>query len=124
MNVDKFGHHIHKRMRMTDLFDFHDSFLKKENGVYDLKTSRLTGIKTPVTEDDVVNKRYLDEVIASTKNDIKNVTANLRSDIRKEVDLIFKNTLKPLVLHFLHQFEANYYSKTDIDNIINKKQHD
>ena len=63
MNVDKFGHHIHKRMRLSELLEFNNNaLLKSESGDFDMKAVRLRGIRSPVEADDAVNKEYIDLV--------------------------------------------------------------
>lgn len=70
MNIDKFGHHIHKRLRVSEIFDFQSALLKKDSGEYDLQSSTLRGVKRPQFADEAVNKDYLDDVIKSLKQDI------------------------------------------------------
>lgn len=66
MNIDKFGHHVHKRLRVSELLDFQDkALLKKDSGEYDLQSSALKGVKRPQFADEAVNKEYLDEVVNS-----------------------------------------------------------
>lgn len=91
MNIDKFGHHIHKRMRFSELLDFTDkALLKSETGEYDLKLLRLKGVKTPLAADDVVNKEYVDKIIHDfynkNKKENQNMVNSLKSEILKLLD--------------------------------------
>lgn len=71
MNIDKFGHHIHKRLRVSEILNFEDrALLKKDSGEYDLQSSTLKGVKQPQFADEAVNKEYLDELIKNLKQDI------------------------------------------------------
>lgn len=63
MNIDKFGHHVHKRLRRSYSFDPDDVLTKTENGEFDLRYVRLTGVKYPLDKYDVVNKEYVDNLI-------------------------------------------------------------
>lgn len=98
MNIDKFGHHIHKRLRVSEIFDFHDkALLKKDSGEYDLQLSKLKGVMRPQFPDEAVNKEYLDEVLKS-----------LKQEINAKITQIFK--------HFGEQF----VSKGELDNKLNQ----
>lgn len=63
MNIDKFGHHVHKRLRVSELFDFDDIVKKTETGEVDFKSSYLKGIPLPKSRDHAVNKEYVDNLI-------------------------------------------------------------
>ncbi|KAG7299655.1 hypothetical protein JYU34_016645 [Plutella xylostella] len=64
MNIDKFGHHVHKRMRVLDPLEcisFNKALFQNESGDYDLKQRRLKGLKLAVDADEAVNKAYVDQ---------------------------------------------------------------
>ncbi|KAG7294967.1 hypothetical protein JYU34_015123 [Plutella xylostella] len=64
MNIDKFGHHVHKRLRAMDSFEFTLSnkvLVQNESGDYDLRQSRLKGLQLAVAADEAVNKEYVDQ---------------------------------------------------------------
>lgn len=63
MNIDKFGHHVHKRMRMdiTDIISIDKLLIRNENGDFDLKQCRLKGLKSPEGLDEAVTMEYIIE---------------------------------------------------------------
>lgn len=66
MNVDKFGHHVHKRLRVLDPLEcpctqWDRVLLQNESGDYDLKHRRLKGLKFAVAADEAVTKEYVDQ---------------------------------------------------------------
>lgn len=69
MNIDKFGHHVHKRLRRFDPYDSTKVLVKSATGIYDLQSSKLTGLKSPDNLTDAVNKDYVDNLV---NNIIKN----------------------------------------------------
>lgn len=103
MNIDKFGHHVHKRLRLPKLFDS-DKFLKLENGEFDLHLVRLKGVKSPSAVDDAVNKQYVDNLLNDyhTNLDLTAELHKLKTDIinlmrikfyiKEEVDLAIANS--------------------------------
>lgn len=104
MNIDKFGHHVHKRLRITQSFINCDDTLKKsENGDFDLRLSRLTGLKSPLSNVDAVNKEYVDGINKSIQNNLANILLHLR-----HIDTILK------------QFDEKFYTKEDIHKITSK----
>lgn len=68
MNIDKFGHHIHKRMRLSELVNFSDTLTKSEVGDFDIKKNRLRGLNLPLDPDEAVNKQYVDEIVNRNDN--------------------------------------------------------
>ena len=105
MNVDKFGHHVHKRLRLAEVFNISDNvLLRSENGDYDFKTSRLKGVKTPTSTDDAVNKQYIDELIKGCY-DKKEIDTKLKS-IKSQIDLLTK------------QCDNKFCTKADLNNLI------
>lgn len=107
MNIDKFGHHIHKRMRLSEIFDVTDKALtKNESGDFDLQFARLKGVKAPVAGDDVVNKDYVDQTIKSfyTKVEVQSLLAGIKTDMQV----------------ILHQFTRDFYTKANIEKILSR----
>lgn len=63
MNIDKFGHHVHKRLRLSEVFDISDKvFYKSIDGDLDLKSAKIKGLKIPQLPDEAVNKQYVDDM--------------------------------------------------------------
>lgn len=119
MNVDKFGHYIHKRMRLSELFEINDkALLKSESGDFDLKSSRLKGIRSPEEADEVVNKDYVDRLTADIKQEWDKIFSRLRLGIAIDVQNTVKNTLKANTLEILTQLEDKFYTKSDIDKFL------
>lgn len=67
MNIDKFGHHVHKRLRRSEIFDNDNVLSKSENGEFNLRLVRLRGIKSPSSADDAANKEYVDRLISQSQ---------------------------------------------------------
>lgn len=85
MNVDKFGHYVHKRLRLSEILDFSNKSLSKtEHGDFDLQQRRLKGIRHPITSDEAVNKEYVDKIIHNylTKAEVEDLVF---STIKKEL---------------------------------------
>lgn len=83
MNVDKFGHHVHKRLRLP--IDLSDKNLRREDdGDFNLKLTRLKGVKSPSFPDDAVNKQYVDQKLTDfyTKQSIDAELKNIKSQIQ------------------------------------------
>lgn len=109
MNIDKFGHHVHKRLRLSELIDLKEnSLVKSEDGSFDLRSSRLTGVGKPLKHDDVVNKQYVDEKMSNlcTKTEIKKIIEAIKDDITDNFD----------------QFEKKFYTKSSTEQKILSKQ--
>lgn len=100
MNIDKFGHHVHKRLRIAESFvNFDDTLRKSENGEFDLHFSRLKGVKSPVSNDDAVNKEYVDQLTKVIQTNLANIILHLR-----KIDLVLK------------QIEEQKLTKEDVNN--------
>lgn len=113
MNVDKFGHHVHKRLRVSDYIGaLNDTLNKAETGYYDLKQTRLRGLPVPVSEDEAVNKEFVDFALkkyyTKTEVDIK-VKAAVDSYIKQFKDRLFEAISK------------SYYTRSEIDNLLSRK---
>lgn len=110
MNIDKFGHHVHKRLRLSEFIDtLNDTLVKTDAGHYDLKTSKLKGLSSPNEDDEAVNKAYVD---------------NLIQELKKEIIKVNNNTniyLKNLASATSNRLSQSFYSKEEIDNIIELK---
>lgn len=91
MSIDKFGHHVHKRMRIS--VDGYGSNLP------------LKVFKSPEASDDAVNKMYVDKITESlvTKQDL---SAEVRN-IKKELDSL------------LLKIRQKYYLKSEIRHLLN-----
>lgn len=78
--MDKFGHHINKRLNLQDFFENFDKILKRtETGAYDLQSARLTGVTTPLQSSDAGNKDYVD----SQKKEIDIILNALKTELDK-----------------------------------------
>ncbi|KAG7301835.1 hypothetical protein JYU34_013223 [Plutella xylostella] len=105
MNIDKFGHHVHKRLRFSDLLGIADNaLLKKENGYYDLQSSRLKGLQAPQELSEAVNKEYVDTIIKDlcTKDEVRFIM----SEVLKETERV------------MNVFINDVYTKHEVDKII------
>lgn len=104
MNVDKFGHHVHKRLRLSEILHLSTNHLvRSETGDFDLQSSRLRGVQEPVAQDDAVNKNYVDKKIAD------------------EI-IALSNAIKADLLNEIHQLEKKIYTREHIDKIIKELQ--
>jgi hypothetical protein len=105
MNIDKFGHHVHKRLRVSQFSEFNDkALLRTENGDFDLQTSRLKGVAFPELPNDAVNKQYVDHLIQNNYE-------------KKKLDSLFE-IINSQILHLSRQLQLNFYTKKEIDNIL------
>lgn len=111
MNIDKFGHHVHKRLRLSEHIDiYNDTLQKSETGEYDLKSSKLKGLSSPDKDDEAVNKAYLDKTVQELRNEISQVNSRV---------LIY---LKNLESARTDRLSSMFYSKIEIDRMIQAKQ--
>lgn len=118
MNIDKFGHYIHKRMRLTELFECNGNALTKtENGEFDLKAATLRGVRTPVEPDDAVNKVYVDQLITKITKDLHKAMLLMQARIMDDV----QNTLKAKIYEVSIHLEDKFYTKTAVDNLLAPK---
>lgn len=113
MNVDKFGQHVHKRLRASNYFDVHnDALIKSETGYYDLKQNRLRGLPVAVSEDEAVNKEFVEYTLKKyyTKN---------------EFDIKVKTAVDSYINQFqerlLEALSKSYYTRSEIDHILSRK---
>lgn len=113
MNVDKFGHHVHKRLRVSEYLDIHNTALiKSETGYYDLKKNRLRGLPVPVSDDEAVNKEFVDHTLKKyyTKNE-------LDIKLKAAVDSYIKQFKERL----FEAFSKSYYTRSEIDYLLSRK---
>lgn len=121
MNVDKFGHYIHKRMRLSELLDFNDNaLLKSDSGDFDLKTVRLKGIRSPIEADDAANKDYVDRLLTNTIQEFNKLIGSLRSRIIKDAQNTVNTTLKAKISEVSTHLEDEFYTKAEVDKLIEK----
>lgn len=110
MNIDKFGHHVHKRLRLSEYINtLDDSLIKNESGDFDLRSSKLKGLSAPDKDDEAVNKAYMDKAIQELRNEIKNVNTRVQLYLRN-LETITTNRLISM-----------FYSKAEIDSMIQVK---
>lgn len=110
MNLDKFGHHVHKRQRLSEYLEtFNDTIIKSDTGQYDLKSSKLKGLLSPSEDDEAVNKAYVDKIVEELRNEIKTLNSNV------------KQYLKSLEIATSDRLNKTFYSKTEIDRLIKTK---
>lgn len=111
MNIDKFGHHVHKRLRLSDYLDvFTDALIKSDSGIYDLRQTRLQGLPSPVSEDEAVNKQYVDSVLKQYFT---------KKDLDLKVKVAVDNYLKLFKEKLNEALTQSYYSKPEIDRMFN-----
>lgn len=96
MNIDKFGHHVHKRLRQSDTTE----------GDIDLHFARLKGLQLPKSTDEAANKAYVDQLIKSVPTK-QEMYAELKK-IKNEIDSL------------LTKFNQKYYTKAEINSIVSK----
>lgn len=87
MNVDKFGHHVHKRLRLSEPIDpniLSKVLIQSSLGEYDLKRNRLKGLVLPLTSDEAVCKEYVDQnnKLLCKKKDILNELNSIKSNLQ------------------------------------------
>lgn len=104
MNVDKFGHHVHKRLRLSsEKIDGQLVLVRFQNGDYDFHTANLKGVKAPIDSNDAVNKEYVDSklekycTLQQMYREISNLRANLLLVLNKQVDNNYKKLEKEKV---------------------------
>lgn len=110
MNIDKFGHHVHKRLRFSEYIDtLNDTLVRTESGDFDLKLSKLKGLISPEESDEAVNKAYLDKELQDLRDEMKNILSNVKTYLSN----LEKLTSERLI--------SMFYSKSEIDHIIKTK---
>lgn len=120
MNIDKFGHHIHKRMRLTDILNVSEnSIIKSDNGEFDLQKNRIRGVIDPVDADHVSNKRYIDNKVKDlcNKKDIQKFLDSTKQEIMNET----QNSIEHLKAYLILYIDQN--SKNLVTNKTDKYHH-
>lgn len=121
MNVDKFGHYIHKRLRLSELFECYDNVLtKSENGEFDLKSSRLRGIRLPLESDEAVNKDYVDNFHDNIVKELNKLNGKLRLQTRTDMQNFVQAAIKTKMLEVQTHLEEKFYTKPEIDKLLKK----
>lgn len=115
MNVDKFGHHVHKRSRISDLLDL-SSIVRFENNIVDLHSATLTGLSPPSNSTDAVNKQYVDSTFCC-KSEIKNEVKTIRNEIMDEIKInIARLNTRLTILESQKDKKVNKGSKNECDS--------
>lgn len=103
MNIDKFGHHVHKRLRSSEIPDLkYKALLKTDEGYFDLKSLQLKGVAKPLSPDDAVNKQYVDQYMQNIYD-------------KTYIDSLF-DTINNQIHQLVTQLKLNFYTKKEIDN--------
>lgn len=111
MNVDKFGHHVHKRLRVSEVSELkHKALFRSENGDYDLHSARLKGVLKPLSPDEAANKQYVDQLLQNTYQ-------------KKHVDSLFE-VINSQIIQLSTQLKLNFYTNKEIDKILENLKND
>lgn len=102
MNIDKFGHHVHKRLRANNLE--YKAFLRTDAGYFE-GSLQLKGVANPSSPDDAVNKQYVDQCIENMYD-------------KKYIDSMY-NTINNQIYQLANQLKLNFYTNKEIDHIFN-----
>lgn len=116
MNIDKFGHHVHKRLRVCEFFELENkTLLRSDNGDFDLQSSRLKGVADPSLPNDAVNKHYVDQLVQNTfeKKKLDSMFENINSQIE-----IINSQIQQLA----NQLKINFYTKWEINNFLSNSK--
>lgn len=105
MNIDKFGHHVHKRLRISNPIKM-ENILKLINEEYNLNKIRLTGLRMPTSDDDAVNKEYMDNAIKEYYT-------------RDQLDIKFEKLKTEIFQFMVNYLKDKYYMKYDVNSLIN-----
>lgn len=73
MNVDKFGHHLHKSKRFkpeTPVFVYCNLNYTSDKNL-DAQNKVIKNIQTPINENDAVNKEYVDKSLESLNSNLQ-----------------------------------------------------
>lgn len=104
MNIDKFGHHVHKRLRANEVSDLNYKALLRTNGACFEGSLQLKGVAEPSLPDDAVNKQYVDQYIQNMYD-------------KTYIDSLF-DTINNQIHHLSSQLRINFYTNKEIDDII------
>ena len=64
MNVDKFGHHVHKRQRLNEVVRIECPLKRIDGDNLSVENKRLQNLKDPQELNDAVTKNYTDKAIS------------------------------------------------------------
>lgn len=110
MNIDKFGHHVHKRLlqAQNSLNILDNTLHKSESGEFDLRLARLKGVALPISSDDAVNKQYVDITLQKFYT-------------KTEIDAELKN-IKNNILALVNQFQPKLQTTTEEKKMNNEQK--
>lgn len=97
MNIDKFGHYVHKRMRSVEPSNLLEKSLAQAlKGECKLKLQSLQILNPPLSDNHAVNKQYMDKVMADfyTKSEINKQLQIIKSDMLLLIDQLQNNVFK------------------------------
>lgn len=106
--MDKFGHFIHKRLRLPESFEIFEQALHK--GEIDFLSARLTGVASPLQANDAVNKEYVDKQSESfaSKKEVRDIKNSMKSEIKKNIQ------------QFIEDYRAKDNLKNNKNNLKNE----
>lgn len=114
MNIDKFGHHVHKRLRVSEILDMHnDTLHKSDTGDFDLKQCRLRGLPVPVSNDEAVNKEFVEFALKQY----------YEKEFDKKVNNLIDSYLKQFKVKLFEALSLSYYTKNEINHFLQNKTH-
>lgn len=109
MNIDKFGHHVHKRLRLDQILGLHTNIsekalVKSSSGEYNLNSATLKGLKLPVAPDEAASKAYVDKLSHKfiRKEDLNTQLQIIRKDLHEYI----KTNLISLYTHLKEEEEV------------------
>lgn len=116
MNVDKFGHHVHKRLRLDQILGLRDNIfdrtlVKSSTGEYNLNSAKLKGLKLPAAADEAVNKAYVDKL---SHKFVSKEEINIQLEkIKSELIQYIKTNLINLYTHLKEEEEAKLKNQNE-----------
>lgn len=103
MNVDKFGHHVHKRQRFGEIIRIECALKRTDDNNLSIENRRLQNLSSPQELNDAATKEYTDKAISDFwVNHIKKKYLldlffqldKLENKINSRLDLIENKNLK------------------------------
>lgn len=81
MTIDKFGSHVQRQLKKVDT---DKTLTKSDTGAFDVKLTRLKGLRRPESSDEAVNKQYVDELFQNyySKPEIQLEFQNIRKQLQ------------------------------------------
>lgn len=64
MNVDKFGHHVHKRQRLNEIIRIESALKRTDDNNLSVENRRLQNLNSPQESNDAATKEYTDKAIS------------------------------------------------------------